>query len=192
MTKDENGSWEAPLPLRHAVKELPTSRGNAMKRLKSTRRTLDRKPIMKAQYFAFMQKIFDHDHAELVPAESLNSNKLCWYLPHYGTYHPKKPDKIQVVFDSAAECDGISLNSLLLSGPNLTNGLLGVLLRFCQNPVAMVADIKQMFHSFKVREGHRDLLRFLWYKNNDPNGEITEYRMKVHIFGNTSFPAVAN
>lgn len=106
MTKDENGSWEAPLPLRHAVKELPTSRGNAMKRLKSTRRTLDRKPTMKAQYFAFMQKIFDHDHAELVPAESLNSSKPCWYLPHFGIYHPKKPDKIQVVFDSAAECDG--------------------------------------------------------------------------------------
>ncbi|XP_078346784.1 uncharacterized protein LOC144632053 [Oculina patagonica] len=192
MTKDENGSWEAPLPLRHAVKDLPTSRGNAMKRLKSTRRTLDRKPTMKAQYFAFMQKIFDHDHAELVPAESLNSSKPCWYLPHFGIYHPKKPDKIRVVFDSAAECNGISLNSLLLSGPDLTNGLLGVLLRFRQNPVAMVADIEQMFHSFKVKECHRDLLRFLWYENNDPNGEITEYRMKVHIFGNTSSPAVAN
>ncbi|XP_078367158.1 uncharacterized protein LOC144651138 [Oculina patagonica] len=192
MTKDENGSWEAPLPLRHAVKDLPTSRGNAMKRLKSTRRTLERKPTMKAQYFAFMQKIFDHDHAELVPAESLNSSKPCWYLPHFGIYHPKKPDKIRVVFDSAAECNGISLNSLLLSGPDLTNGLLGVLLRFRQNPVAMVADIEQMFHSFKVKECHRDLLRFLWYENNDPNGEITEYRMKVHIFGNTSSPAVAN
>ena len=192
MTKDENGSWEAPLPLRHAVKELLTSRGNAMKRLKSTRRTLDRKPTMKAQYFAFMQKIFDHDHAELVPAESLNCSKSCWYLPHFGIYHPKKPDKIRVVFDSAAECDGTSLNSLPLSGPDLTNGLLGVLLRFRQNPVAMVADIEQMFHSFKVKEGHRDLLRFLWYKNNDPNGEITEYRMKVHIFWNTSSPAVAN
>lgn len=151
MTKDENGSWEAPLPLRHGVKELPTSHGNAMKRLKSTRQTLDRKPTMKAQYFAFMQKIFNHDHAELVPAESLNSSKLCWYLPHFGIYHPKKPDKIRVVFDSAAECDGISLNRLLLSGPDLRNRLLGVLLRFRQNPVAVVADIEQMFHSFKVK-----------------------------------------
>ncbi len=45
----------------------------------------------------------------------------------------------------------------------------------------MVADIEQMFHSFKVKECHRHLLRFLWYENNDPNGEITEYRMKFHI-----------
>ena len=49
-----------------------------------------------------------------------------------------------------------------------------------------------MFYSFKVKEEFRDFLRFLWYKDNDPNGAITEYRMKVHIFGNTSSPAAAN
>ena len=95
------------------------------------------------------------------------------------------------MFDSAAECDGLSLNKLLLSGPDITN-LFRVLLRFRENPVAMVADIEQMFHSFRVKEEHRDPLRFLWYKDNDPNGEITEYRIKVHIIRNTSSPAVAN
>ena len=104
---------------------------------------------------------------------------------------PKKPDKIRVVFDSAAETKGTSLNKALLSGPDLTNNLLGILLRFRQDTVAFVADIEQMFHSFLVQEQHRDLLRFFWYKNNDPNEELTEYRMKVHVFGNTSSPTVA-
>ena len=54
-----------------------------------------------------------------------------------------------------------------------------------------MADIEQMFHSFLVTKEHRDLLRFLWYKDNDPDGELIEYRMKVHVFGNTSSPAVA-
>ena len=192
MTKDENRSWEAPLPFRHKVRELPSSRDYAMKSLKSTCRTLDKKPSMKVQYFGFMQKIFDLGNAEVVPAENVKSDEPCWYLPHFGIYHPKKPDKIRVVFDSAAECDGISLNKLLLSGPDLTNGLLGVLIRFRQDPIAIVANIEQMFHSFKVKKEHRDFLRFLWYKNNDPTAEIIEYRMKVHIFGNTSSPAVAN
>ena len=156
-----------------------------MKRLKSTRRTLDKNPIMKEQYSTFMQKIFDNDHAEIIPQEDLRPDKLCWYLP-------QKKDKIRVVFDSAAESNGVSLKKLLLSGPDLTNNLLGVLLRFRQDPVALVGDIEQMFHSFKVKEEFRDFLRFLWYKDNDPNGEITEYRMKVHFFGNTSSPAVAN
>ena len=44
MIKDENGSWEAPLPFRHEVRELPSSHDYTMKRLKSTCRTLDKKP----------------------------------------------------------------------------------------------------------------------------------------------------
>ena len=108
-------------------------------------------------------------------------------------YHKKKiRDKIRVVWDSASENKGVSLNKLLLPGPDLTNSLLGVLLRFRQNPVAVIADIEQMFHSFRVKVEHRDFLRFLWFKDNHPDGAITEYRMKVHLFGNTSSPAIAN
>ena len=142
MRKNENGSWEAPLPFQHDVKDLPSSRVNAMKRLKSTRRTLDKNPNMKEQYFTFMQTIFDNDHAGIVPQEDLRPDKLCWYLPHFGVYHLKKKDKIRVVFDSAAESNGVSLNKLSLSGPDLTNNLLGVLLRFRQNPVTLVGDIE--------------------------------------------------
>lgn len=48
-----------------------------------------------------------------------------------------------------------------------------------------------MFYAFVVREDHRDYLRFLWYKDNNLNNNITEYRMKVHIFGNIPSPSVA-
>ena len=146
---------------------------------------------MKQHYFDFMQKLLEKGHAEPVLKTELSTSTPRWYLPHFGVYHPQKTDKIRVVFDSAAEIKGTSLNKVLLSGPDLTNNLLGVLLHFRQDIVAFVADIEQMFHSFLVQEQHRDLLRFIWYKDNDPNGELTEYRMKVHVFGNTSSPAVA-
>ena len=191
LTRSELGNWEAPLPLREETKVLPDNRKDALRRLKSTRRTLDKKPLMSQHYFDFMQKLVENDHAEPVPDEEPPQSNHRWYLPHFGVYHPQKPDKIRVVFDSAAETDGVSLNKMLLSGPDLTNSLLGVLIRFRQNPVAFMADIEQMFHSFLVRKEHRDLLRFLWYKDNDPDGELIEYRMKVHVFGNTSSPAVA-
>ncbi|KAM4045290.1 uncharacterized protein ACNLHF_009098 [Anomaloglossus baeobatrachus] len=48
-----------------------------------------------------------------------------------------------------------------------------------------------MFHCFLVREDHRNFLRFLWYKDNDTNKEMVEYRMRVHVFGNSPSPAVA-
>ena len=143
---------------------------------------------MKEQYFTFMQKIFDNDHAEIVPQEDLGPDKLCWYLPYFGVYHPKRKNKIRALLDAAAESNGVSLNKLLLSGPDL----LAVLLRFLQDPVALVVDIEQMFHSLKVKEEFRDFLRFPCYKDNDPNGVITEYRMKAHIFGNTSSKEVGN
>ena len=41
-----------------------------------------------------------------------------------------------------------------------------------------------------VRQDHRDYFRFFWHKNNNPEEEVIEYRMKVHLFGNTSSPAI--
>ncbi|KAK7889072.1 hypothetical protein WMY93_024632 [Mugilogobius chulae] len=168
---------------------LPNNRDQAMTRLSSLQRTLERKPKMKEQFVAFMQKVFDNNHAELAPP--LPEESECWYLPSFGVYHPRKPEQIRVVFDSSAQCNGISLNNVLLTGPDLNNSLLGVLIRFRRERVAVMADIEQMFHCFVVREDHRDYLRFLWFRDNDPNKDIVEYRMRVHVFGNSPSPAVA-
>ena len=190
LARNESGSWEAPLPVREEFNRLPNNREDAVKRLKTTRWTIDK--LMKQHHFDFMHKFLEKGHAELVPKTELSPSTPRWYLPHFEVYHPQKPDKIHVVFDSAAETKGRSLNKVQLSGPDLTNNLLGILLRFLQDTVAIVADIEQIFHFFLVQEQHRDLLRFFWYKDHDPNGELTEYRMKVHVFGNTSSPAVAS
>ncbi|KAM4691875.1 uncharacterized protein WCC33_016681 [Rhinophrynus dorsalis] len=48
-----------------------------------------------------------------------------------------------------------------------------------------------MFHCFIIREDNRNFLRFRWYRNNDVNDEVVDYRMKVHVFGNSPSPAVA-
>lgn len=98
---------------------------------------------------------------------------------------------MRIVFDSSSKHNGISLNDVLLTGPDLINKLLGVLLRFRKEPVAMTADIEQMFYCFRVTETHRNFLRFIWYKDNDPDQELVDYRMTVHVFGNSPSPAVA-
>ncbi|XP_046576736.1 uncharacterized protein LOC124284679 [Haliotis rubra] len=38
---------------------------------------------------------------------------------------------------------------------------------------------------------YRNFLRFFWYEDNNPDAEIIEYRMCVHVFGNSTSPAVA-
>ena len=66
-------------------------------------------------------------------------------MEKYGAFYPQKPNKIRVVFDCSAEYKGEALNKHLLQGPDLTNKLVGVLVRFRRDPVAVMVDIESMF-----------------------------------------------
>jgi hypothetical protein len=59
--------------------------------------------------------------------------------------NPQKPEKSRIVFECAANFEGVSLNKQLLQGPDMTNKLVGVLLRFREDPIAYLADIEAMF-----------------------------------------------
>lgn len=71
------------------------------------------------------------------------------------------------------------------------NNLLGTLLRFCKEMVAIVGDIQHMFHCFKVTEEHLRYLIFLWHEDSDVNKDLKEYCIHVHVFGNWPSQAVA-
>ena len=105
--------------------------------------------------------------------------------------HPLKPEKVRVVFDCAAQFAQTSLNQGL-QGPDLTNRIvgLGVLSRFRQETVGLIADIQSMFHQVRVEPRDCDALRFLWWPRGDLSAELVEYRMVKHMFGATSSPSV--
>ncbi|XP_035986916.1 uncharacterized protein LOC118560197 [Fundulus heteroclitus] len=117
---------------------------------------------------------------------------VTWYIPHHSVYHPKKPEKIRVVFDCSAKHEGTSLNDHLLTGPDMINDLAGILCRFREHKIAIMCDVEKMFHRFHVSPEDRDFLRFLWWKDGNTNTEPKEYRMRVHIFGAVSSPGCAN
>ncbi|XP_067306911.1 uncharacterized protein [Pseudorasbora parva] len=189
MYRDTSNNWVAPLPFRVPRQRLSNNREQVFTRFTSLEKTLWRKTEMRDQFLEFMKKIFDNKHAEVAPP--LEENEECWYLPTFGVYHPQKPGSIRVVFDSSAKYFDTSLNGVLLSGPDLNNSLIGVLIRFRKEQVAVIADIQQMFHCFLVRRDHRNYLRFLWYRDNDMSKDIIDYRMRVHVFGNSPSPSVA-
>ena len=84
------------------------------------------------------------------------------------------------------------MNQQLLLGPDQTNQLVGVVSRFRQESVGVVADIEGMFHQVLVEPKDCDVLRFLWWPNGDLSGEMEEYRMVKHLLGATSSPSIAN
>ncbi len=102
-------------------------------------------------------------------------------VPASPSGHPEhKPGKVRVVFDCAPRFGDTPLNDQLLQGPDLTNDLTGVLLRFRQESVALMADVEQMFHQVRVAPDDCHALRFLWWEDGD------YHQMLVHLFGTTS------
>ena len=83
------------------------------------------------------------------------------YIPHPGIYEPSKSGKLRLVYDCSAAFNGRSINKELLSVPGLTNHLVGVLIRFRQEQVAMIGNIESMFYQVCVSEENISLLRFL-------------------------------
>ena len=189
----DDGDFEIPLPLKNPAVKFPNNKSQAMSRLNKLRHRFEKDESYQKDYLAFMENIIESGYAERVPDKELSQDSGdVWYLPHHGVYHPKKPNKIRVVFDCSAEFRGESLNRHLRQGPDLTNNLAGVLVRFRQERTAIMCDIEGMFHQVHVNVEHRNLLRFLWWADGDINREPVEYRMTVHLFGATSSPGCAN
>ena len=89
-------------------------------------------------------------YAEKVTEDTGSKKGHVWYLPHHGVYHPRKPSKVRIVFDCAAQYRGACLNTSLLQGPDLTNPLFNVLVKFREEKVAFMADIEAMFMNVQV------------------------------------------
>ena len=186
-----NKRYTAPLPFKtEPAPILPENVKYAELRLAKLKQKMEKNEQFKKDYLCYMNDLISSGYAEIVPDSEIKNSS--WYLPHHGVYHPKRPDKIRIVFDASAKFHGVCLNDVLLSGPDMTNSLLGVLLRFRTENVAVTCDIQKMFFQFFVSSEHRDYLRFLWYKNSNLGEEIVHYRMKAHIFGATSSPSVSN
>ena len=101
--------------------------------------------------------------------------------------NPNKPGQERRVTNAAAKFKGQSLNSNLITGPDLLNDLVGILLRLRGNPVAILSDIEGMFMQIAIRHEDQSALRFLW-----PNEEIVnQYQFTRLIFGGPFSPFCA-
>ena len=188
-----DGHYQVALPWRYDPPYLPNNKVVAERRGLLLKKRLLRDEAMLEKYKMTMTDYIEKGHTERIPEEELEvHDRPVWYLPHHPVTHPLKPDKVRVVYDCAAKYGGTSLNQQLLPGPDQTNQLVGVLSRFRQETVGMVADIEGMFHQVLVEPKDCDVLRFLWCPNGDLSGEVEEYRKVKHLFGATSSPSIAN
>ena len=130
---------------------LPNNMALAHARLLQLKRKLLRDSSLHQRYTETVNDYIAKGCAKEVNNMDANLKRV-WYLPHHPVINVNKPEKLRVVFDCAAKYEGISLNSQILQGPDLINSLVGVVIRFRQEQVALAADIEAMFHQVRVQE----------------------------------------
>ena len=184
------GHFQLPIPWKPRV-NVPNNESVALSRLHGLKKSLDRRGLFE-RYDAEIRKLLDQGYAEPLSdhngtidyndglTQDHNGLLKLWYLPHHAVLNPKKPGKLRVVFYCAARYAGESLNDKCFSGPDLTNHLLHVLVRFREGIFAFGGDIEAMYHQVVIPVEERDALRFLWF---DESGNVVSYRMTRHVFG---------
>ncbi|KAK0139447.1 hypothetical protein N1851_023835 [Merluccius polli] len=177
--------YATPL-LRHTgMPQLHAPKESVMPLLRSTERRLLRNPEQADAYKSEMQKLIEAGVVREVTQES--PPRESWYIPHHLVTHNGKKC---LVFNCSHQYLGQTLNQYLLPGPALGASLLGVLLRFSEQPVAVSGDIKGMFHQVCLLPDDRPLLRLLWrdLKADEPP---RVFEWQVLPFGTTCSPCCA-
>ena len=184
-----NGHCKIPLPFRKVDVQLPNNKLQVEKRLASLKKKTARNNKFKDDYLKLMKELISKGYAKN-HQQLLNQVVAGTY--HTMVDHPNKLGKICVVFDLSAEHHCVLINKELLPGPDLTYQIVGVLLRFREEPLAVTGDIEAMFHQVKVPEQQRNYLIFLWWKDNDLDKDVTDHEMTAHVFGGVSSPSCSN
>ena len=177
---------EIPLPFKRNF-VLPNNYSAVFKRSRNTLLRIAKDTVKTDKCVDIMDKYLKCGHVEELLDDVDNSKRN--FIPVFLVEN--KSGKLRLVFDSSAKYHGTSLNDCLLQGPDENNRLIGVLMRFRHEEVAVSADIECMFHSFYVPPDQRDFQCFFWWKGNDPSNGLSVFRANVHVFGNTSSPSIA-
>ena len=189
-TQSTDAGYKVGLLWKHDNPSLPNNRKLAERRLKQLERRFQRDEDFAEKYERVIKDYLEKGYAKkLSDTEAEKTSDVTWYLPHHGVVNPNK-SKIRVVYDAAAEYKGVSLNKELLQGPQLNNNLLGVLLRFRKETIALTSDIESMFHRVHCAEEDTDALRFLWWSEGFDKPP-SEHKMMVHLFGKSDSPCIA-
>lgn len=171
---------------------LPESYSMALRRLQSIERKMARDETFKLAYTKKITELFTKGYARKLSQEEIESpGKRRWFLPHFAVTNPNKPGKLRVVFDCAAETNGVSLNSQLLKGPDLFNSLLDVLFKFREGEVAISGDVREMFLMVQIKKEDQESQCFLW-RDGDQEKEPEIFMMQRMLFGAVCSPTMAH
>lgn len=190
ISQNIDGRYEVGLLWRTNEITMPNSLPMAKRRLQCFEGRLKKNPQLRAEVNRIIREYHDVGYLErLDEQQTKNVTNRTWYLPIFVVSNPNKPGKERIVWDAAAKVNGASLNSNLLTGPDLNASLVSTLFKFREKRYAIGGDIQQMFHQIRVRHDDQDSQRCLW--REDETKPICVSKMTVATFGAACSPSIA-
>ncbi|XP_041981003.1 uncharacterized protein LOC121734457 [Aricia agestis] len=189
-SRDSNGRYSVALPFKADPASLGESRHIAERRFLSLERRLSVNPLVKREYDKIINEYIEKGYITIVNNNTLNSNQY-YVIPHHAVVRGDKlTTKVRMVLNASMKTSsGISLNDILHTGRNLQSDLFRIILNFRLFPVAVSADIRQMFLQVTVKESFRQYQRILYrFNSNEP---IQLYQFNRVTFGMTCSPYLA-
>lgn len=186
-----NGRYFVKWPAKHNIKELPDNKTLALKRFRFLLKRFQREPELLQKYAQVINDQLEKGIIEPV-CEDVQDGRQFHYLPHHPVVQPQRTTtKVRIVYDGSARTKNTpSINNCLLRGPVILPDLCGLLIRFRQSPIGIIADVEKAFLQIGLQDADRDLARFWWLK--DPTKPGTDNNLQIFRFCRVPFGIISS
>ncbi|GBN74844.1 hypothetical protein AVEN_232280-1 [Araneus ventricosus] len=177
------------LPWKEGMQEkLGTNRQVALRRFNGLVERFKRDPELYREYGELINGYLEEGIVERCTSERL-ADESSFYLPHHAVVRDDKvSSRLRIVFDGASHAEGqYSLNDCLNTGPNLYPNLFELQIKFRENAVTYIADIRQAFLQILIDAEDRPFTRFFW-KEDLNSDKLTVLNFTRVLFGLTPSP----
>ena len=150
----QDGKWTARYPWKKDPNDLPNNYSAALAMLKSTERRLKKNLNHAKLYNDQIEDMLNRGVARKITEDELKAYKgPVFYVSHHEVMKPESSSTTcRIVFNPSAKFLNHTLNDYWVKGPDLLNNMLGILLRFRENRVAVAGDVRKMYHSVNISD----------------------------------------
>ena len=183
----------ATYPFEEQPSVLEDNRGQAYALLKKTENRLKANPAHGELYCEQWRDFIDRGVvSEITDAEMREYQGPTFYVSHHEIFKPGSTSTpIRIVVNSSLKYKGVSLNDILMKGPNFLQNLYGIQLRLREHRYILVCDMSKMYHSVHTTVIMKHIRRILW-RDMEVDRPPTTYGFDRVTFGNKPAGAVCS
>ena len=185
--------WITSYPYKRDPSVLEDNRHQVIKLLEKKEKKLSTNKVMADEFKAQYQDLIDRKIlTEITDKDDSEYDDQRFYVSTHEVYKEgSSSTPIRLVVNPSLKYKGISLNDILMKGPNALNDLFGIQLRFRKHYFAVVADLRKYYQSVQTTEREKHLRRIVW-RDMKTSEKVKVYGPETVMFGDRPAAAITS